>query len=743
MQWTKIFLTGILLGVFPVSLLALNGIFPISLNPSAHGRGGVDFAIASDPGAISTNPAGLGFQSGKNMIFSLQGFVPQIKLTNARNNSAESDFTIVPSASFFMSWDNSTQGKEIFSDPFTYMQGDAPNPSQPIAEQGQGQFSFDASQLPQEITLLTRGTEAKIFHTRIFGYVEQKSKQYTVWRSSQQFPPLVREARLSAFTVTFEWQASSNPEEPAAQAVLETEGKKKKILLQTSPQKKWNKAYIPLAWEKSDVPAYVKFSINQPKGHIKIRHFEMTVGYRREKKYSWHILHKERKLTSLGSGKEYRLLAQSTESSPRISIKDFNSLPKEESLRKIKIFYQYKLSSPTSLGDLKTELLVDKKTIATNQHPTFSHVSHADKIITYPRRESDWRFGLGVYPQSGANYTIDIKTDLFPEGLENSVTYGFITVAPTLAYRVDDRFSIGLALNLNAQVLELDGLVSQSSQILQGDIGGVTFGDALTALEGVDQVRGEVDTELLYSLGLGARVGFLWRITDRFSLGAAYSPQTWMQNLKGKATVDFTRQFDASVLSDFANLILGLGDNFSGDYDIEIKYNLPQRAGIGISYLLADNILMGLDFQWIDYSATFRELNQELTGGDNADLNTLAGSEDVQTVLPINWKDQFVLSFGLVWQPRYDLILRFGYNYGNNIVEEEFLNPLFPATLEHHFTVGCSYQINSNLTFHAAFEVDFADTLKSGDVNRVSPDFANSELDTFLMVFDFGLDLRF
>jgi long-subunit fatty acid transport protein len=308
-----------------------------------------------------------------------------------------------------------------------------------------------------------------------------------------------------------------------------------------------------------------------------------------------------------------------------------------------------------------------------------------------------------------------------------------------------------VSLNANLEVIELDGLLQQDSRILQGrpiQDEPRTFGEFLLETRNVRNVRGEVDTDFLYGFGVGGRVGFLWKLSRRLQVGAVYVPPTWMTDAKGRGKVDFTKHFehpDLIAISTIAKLILPNNGRygFANEYDVEMEFTLPQRVGVGMSYLLRDNLLLGVDFQWIDYSKTHFEIKVKLKEGNNVDFNVLAGSETIYPVFSIGWKDQYVIATGLVWQPSVSWAIRTGYNYGNNPVPKKYLNPQLAAISEHHVTLGCSYLISRNLTLHAAVEAALPNRLKSGNENLAYEDFVNSELKFFTIDAVLGLSLRF
>jgi len=86
--------------------------------------------------------------------------------------------------------------------------------------------------------------------------------------------------------------------------------------------------------------------------------------------------------------------------------------------------------------------------------------------------------------------------------------------------------------------------------------------------------------------------------------------------------------------------------------------------------------------------------------------NPLAPAQ-VNLKIPFNWKDQVVLGIGVsyallqevAWQERDRLVLRMGYNYGNNPVPKQTLSPIAPLILEHHFTGGFGFRFTERWAF--------------------------------------------
>ena len=67
------------------------------------------------------------------------------------------------------------------------------------------------------------------------------------------------------------------------------------------------------------------------------------------------------------------------------------------------------------------------------------------------------------------------------------------------------------------------------------------------------------------------------------------------------------------------------------------------------------------------------------------------------------WKDQTVVALGGAYLLNDALIVRAGYNYGKNPVPDSYLNALFPAIVESHYTLGFGYQLDSAQQINFAY----------------------------------------
>ena len=259
-----------------------------------------------------------------------------------------------------------------------------------------------------------------------------------------------------------------------------------------------------------------------------------------------------------------------------------------------------------------------------------------------------WRPGesltLGFAALGTAGMGVDYKNGLL--GSQTMTSYMNGRVAPALAYKVNDQFSVGLAVNLMYAQMKFAmlGMAPPASS---------TF-------------------------GYGATIGVTYKPTDAVVVGAAYETQSYFQ--------DFS--FD-----------------IGGPQPLKIVFDQPMIATLGVGVTPVEGLLLALDGQWINWSAT---------NGKN--------KPEVKQAPPgfafnMNWSDQFVVKLGAQYAipSLKEFKLRAGFDYGKSPVDanQGFEAILFPAIAESHITVGAGYDINKwtvNASYLYAPEVKISGT---------------------------------
>jgi long-chain fatty acid transport protein len=214
----------------------------------------------------------------------------------------------------------------------------------------------------------------------------------------------------------------------------------------------------------------------------------------------------------------------------------------------------------------------------------------------------------------------------------------------------------------------------------------------------------------------GLQPGIIYKPTDNLSLGLTYvSPQ----------------KINHKNVSDF--------DGDGTDDDLELES--PQQVGLGIAYdFFGTGLLLETNVKWINWS-------------------------DAEGYQDFDWKDQWVLAIGAQYKATDKLVLRAGYNYGENPVKEHnnfngattttvqgktlptyyyetFRIIGFPAIVEHHITAGIGYKFTDYFSLDLGFVYAFENTITESGTDPLG---AATTIESTLSEtsIDFGLTYRF
>lgn len=247
-----------------------------------------------------------------------------------------------------------------------------------------------------------------------------------------------------------------------------------------------------------------------------------------------------------------------------------------------------------------------------------------------------FRFGLGI------DNTFGVDEDWGNTGplrtLVDQAQLSVINIAPTMAYRVNNALSLGMAFNIYYG----DLLLTRN----------VPLGLPPTP-EGSFHLRGSAEA-------FGVTPGLLWKIDDRNTFGAYYrSP--------------FSLDFDGN-----ASLAMGSAGTM-GPSPAKAALELPQSAGIGYAIRPTPPLKVEADAIWTDWHA----VNELQIRSSNPAFNG-------QTI-PADWNSGFTFRLGTEYKLSDRWTLRGGYAYSQNAVPNSTFSPLVPDSNYHLFSLGAGY----------------------------------------------------
>jgi long-chain fatty acid transport protein len=233
-----------------------------------------------------------------------------------------------------------------------------------------------------------------------------------------------------------------------------------------------------------------------------------------------------------------------------------------------------------------------------------------------------------------------------PAGLELAQ----VTASPSFALRLGERHTLGVALNFVYQEFSARGLEFFDQPAFTSSVGAVTN-------------RGRDS-----STGLGMRIGWLGRMTDTLSLGAAWQPRIRMGRL----------------------------DHYKGLLADGGRFDVPANYGIGAAWQAAPAVTVAAELQRIDFGVASSGSTQcflrqtcllGATGGPGS-----------------GWRNTTVLKLGVAWEAAPGVTLRAGAALLRQPIppSETLINIFAPAVSEKHLTFGATWAISKAVELTAS-----------------------------------------
>jgi len=277
---------------------------------------------------------------------------------------------------------------------------------------------------------------------------------------------------------------------------------------------------------------------------------------------------------------------------------------------------------------------------------------------------SDLSLGVSVYGNGGMNTTYPQGPFQCPTGPTTAapanmlcgggtlgVDLAQLIVAPTIAYKLNERHAVGLALLLGYQRFKADGLQAFDNAGFSSAPGSVTN-------NGYDS-----------STGIGVRLGYQGRLTDQFTIGAAYAPK----------------------------MNMGSFDKYKGLFAGQGGFDIPEHYSIGVAFTPNPAWTVAVDYSRINYGGV-------PSVGNPSSANAPLGADNGPG---FGWKNIDVFKIGVAWRASEAWTVRAGYNRGDNPIEpaDVTFNILAPGVMKDHYTAGFTYALDKNSELTGAFMV--------------------------------------
>jgi long-chain fatty acid transport protein len=296
----------------------------------------------------------------------------------------------------------------------------------------------------------------------------------------------------------------------------------------------------------------------------------------------------------------------------------------------------------------------------------------------YYSRELDeqlW-FGVGI----GVPFGLATEYDSAWEGRYHAIKSEVMTfnINPSIAYKVNDKLSLGAGLNIMQASAELSNAVDYSAICLASQpaatcasLGLATPGTASS--DGLFSVEGD-------SWGYGFNLGLLYDLSQQTRIGVAYRSEV-EQELEGDAS--FTEPTGPTIPAPIAAVMADTGATAPLD--------LPASLSLSVTTEVAPKWELMADLTWTGWSS-FEELRIQFDNPRKAD-----------SVQPENWEDTYKVSLGFNYQHSDQWTFRGGIAYDQSPISGvEYRTPRIPDNDRKWLAGGFTYSATSDMT------VDFA-----------------------------------
>lgn len=232
-------------------------------------------------------------------------------------------------------------------------------------------------------------------------------------------------------------------------------------------------------------------------------------------------------------------------------------------------------------------------------------------------------------------------------------------ITPSVAYKVNEQNSLGLAVNFAYQRFSAEGLNA--------------FAGA--SINGANLTNRGTDT----STGFGIRLGWTGQLAPDLTLAA-----TWASKIK-----------------------TGKFNNYSGLFANAGSFDIPENYGLGLAFKATPELTLAADVQRINYSGVASVANTL------SNLTVLGNPLGSANGAGFGWRDITVVKLGVYYSVAPDLTLRAGYNHSGQPIpsNQTFFNILAPGVVQDHLTLGGTWNTPGGDELSVAYSHGFRNTV--------------------------------
>lgn len=272
----------------------------------------------------------------------------------------------------------------------------------------------------------------------------------------------------------------------------------------------------------------------------------------------------------------------------------------------------------------------------------------------------DLRFAVGLFATGGTGLAYEKLHTPFGTRDEYSAVLAITKLASAAGWRVNERLSLGLGLNMTYASARQKLFPETSSAGADPDSPADDFYGL--RVDGADGVSWNL------------RLGLQYKPTATLTLGLSYASETDLRLRDGTATFNFTP--------------LGLGKVKYRDVRID-GLALAQELGGGVAWQFHPRWMLAAELTWLDWSHALRDATLEATRPDDD-----AAPARVAFAQTLDYKDQHVVGLGIEYRLSSRTVLRGGFNHGSNPLPNRALTPTLNLTADREFEAGFAHRLD-------------------------------------------------
>ncbi len=312
--------------------------------------------------------------------------------------------------------------------------------------------------------------------------------------------------------------------------------------------------------------------------------------------------------------------------------------------------------------------------------------------LGYAMSKGNNTFGIGMFGQGGMGTEYAADSDLAGiTGEEVRSEVGVMRVILPFVRRLDERVAVAASLDYVRATMDLKMAVPAMQMAGMSPSGAMAMaladplgtGDWGTSF---DFARFDFSDDNAFSgkasgTGFAGKLGIAMQLTDDFSIGMTYHSKTALSDLEASgASISMYDDTDGDQTN---------GAEANGTFNGKITvrdFEWPSLMGFGAALKVTPNLMLAGDVKRIGWSKVMESFKMTFVNQAGQDLNV---------TMPQYWEDQTVVSLGAAYSLG-STTLRAGFSKTSNPIPDSTVNPMFPAIIENHVTLGVGHDFNDN-----------------------------------------------